>query len=271
MKRQICRWWLLALALIPSFAAAQNFPARPVRIVIPYPPAGGVDSLQSLAAHLPGFSFEGGWGGLYSAPALRGQNQSTLLALDAVGMFIDGGYQANRDAADAEPLDLERIEVVEGPQSALFGHSSFAGLIHFIPAEPTEPTRLTLELLDALRKEFGIDAKRIYITGLSMGGFGTWDMIARRPDYFAAAVPICGGGKPETAALFKDVPIHCYHGAKDPAVPQKQSDDMIEALKKAGGKPEYTVFPDAAHDSWTAAYADPKLYDWMLAQKKAAK
>ena len=67
------------------------------------------------------------------------------------------------------------------------------------------------------------------------------------------------------------MPIHVYHGSKDEAVPKKKSDEMVEALKKAGGKPEYTIFPDAGHDSWTAAYADPKLYEWMLEQKRAAK
>jgi predicted peptidase len=126
-------------------------------------------------------------------------------------------------------------------------------------------------LIDHIAATQPVDKNRIVITGLSMGGYGTWAMLAKYPDLAAAAVPICGGGKPETAVRFKDVPIHCYHGAKDPTVPQKQSDDMIEALKKAGGKPEYTVFPDAAHDSWTAAYSDPKLFGWMLAQKKAAK
>ncbi|HWB03520.1 MAG TPA: dienelactone hydrolase family protein [Verrucomicrobiales bacterium] len=126
-------------------------------------------------------------------------------------------------------------------------------------------------LIDHIAATQPVDKNRIIITGLSMGGFGTWSFLAKYPDLPVAAVPICGRGKPETAASFKDVPIHCYHGAKDPTVPQKYSDEMIEALKKAGGKPEYTVFPDAAHDSWTAAYADPKLYEWMLAQKKPAK
>lgn len=100
--------------------------------------AGAIYSLQSLAARVPGLSFEAGWGGFFSTPALRGQNQPNVRTIDGVGMFIDGVYQANRDAVDAEPLDLERIEVVHGPQSALFGHSSFSGLIHFIPAQPTE-------------------------------------------------------------------------------------------------------------------------------------
>jgi iron complex outermembrane receptor protein len=98
---------------------------------------GSVEGLQTLAARVPGLSFEAIWGGANSFPTLRGQNQPSI-AGDAVGMFVDGVYQANRDAIDIEPLDLERIEVVEGPQSALFGHSSFAGLIHYVPAQPTE-------------------------------------------------------------------------------------------------------------------------------------
>ncbi len=126
-------------------------------------------------------------------------------------------------------------------------------------------------LIDHIAATQPVDKNRIIITGLSMGGFGTWGLLAKEPGLAAAAVPICGGGDPSTVARFKDVPIHCYHGAKDPTVPVKKSDEMIEALKKAGGKPEYTIFPEAAHDSWTAAYADPKLYEWMLAQRKPAK
>jgi iron complex outermembrane recepter protein len=99
--------------------------------------AGEVDSLQTLAARVPGLNFEAIWGGANSFPILRGQNQPSV-AGDNVGMFVDGVYQGNRDAIDVEPLDLERIEVIHGPQSALFGRSSFAGLIHYVPARPTE-------------------------------------------------------------------------------------------------------------------------------------
>jgi len=94
---------------------------------------GGVTNLQTLASHVPGLSFEAGWGGFNSFPVLRGQSQPSI-AGDNVGMFVDGVYQASRDAIDVEPLDLARIEVVDGPQSALFGHSTFAGLIHYVPA-----------------------------------------------------------------------------------------------------------------------------------------
>jgi predicted peptidase len=126
-------------------------------------------------------------------------------------------------------------------------------------------------LIDHTLKTQPVDKDRVILTGLSMGGYSTWGLLAAYPDLAAAAVPICGGGDPTKAEKFKHVPIHVYHGTKDTAVPQKKSDEMVEALKKAGGKPEYTIFPDAGHDSWTAAYADEKLYEWMLAQKRAAK
>jgi len=100
--------------------------------------AGQIDSMRSLAARIPGLSYEGGWGGFFSTPALRGQNQPNVRSIDGVGIFVDGVYQADRDAIDGEPLDLERVEVVQGPQNALFGHSSFSGLIHFVAAQPTE-------------------------------------------------------------------------------------------------------------------------------------
>jgi len=99
--------------------------------------AGSVDGLQSLSLRVPGLSFEAAWGGYNSFPVLRGQSQPSV-AGDNVGMFVDGVSQASRDAIDVMPLDLERIEVVQGPQNALFGHSSFAGLISYVPAKPTE-------------------------------------------------------------------------------------------------------------------------------------
>ena len=125
-------------------------------------------------------------------------------------------------------------------------------------------------LIDHILNTQPVDKDRVILTGLSMGGYATWSLLAAHPDLAAAAVPVCGGGDPSKAASFKDVPLRCYHGAKDNAVPQKKSDEMIEALKKAGGKPEYTVYPDAGHDSWSAAYGEAKLFQWMLEQKRPA-
>jgi predicted peptidase len=125
-----------------------------------------------------------------------------------------------------------------------------------------------LAMLDEVVKEYNGDTKRLYLTGLSMGGFGTWSIAAAHPDKFAAIAPICGGGKAEWAEKLKDLPIWCFHGDKDGAVPVKLSRDMIEAIKKAGGKPRYSEFPHVGHNSWDAAYAHEELYSWLLSHEK---
>jgi predicted peptidase len=143
------------------------------------------------------------------------------------------------------------------------------GRLALVPAkEPTEPTGLVLELTDALAKEFRLDPKRTYITGLSMGGFGTWDLLARQPDRFAAAVPVCGGGVEDAAPSFAKVPIWAFHGALDPVVAPELSRRMVDALHKAGARPGYTEYPDVKHDSWTMTYRNPDVLNWMFAQKK---
>lgn len=136
-----------------------------------------------------------------------------------------------------------------------------------ITKTPTEPTRLLLELIDKINKEFPIDPSRIYITGLSMGGYGTWDLLARYPYKFAAAIPICGGGDEQTAVKIKHVPIWAFHGAKDNIVPARQSRNMVRALQTAGGSPGYTEYPDIAHESWVQAYQEPHLLPWLFKQK----
>jgi predicted peptidase len=134
--------------------------------------------------------------------------------------------------------------------------------------DPTEAMRLLLDSIPGLMKAFSIDEKRVYITGLSMGGFGTWDALVRRPNLFAAAVPICGGGDVKTAEQISKTPIWVFHGAKDNAVPVARSRTMVEALKKAGGDPKYTEYPDEGHASWVPAYKDADMLAWLFAQKK---
>jgi predicted peptidase len=139
---------------------------------------------------------------------------------------------------------------------------------HKQAAKPAGPGRLVLELIGAMRKEYSIDPQRIYLTGLSMGGYGTWDLLARRPKLFAAGVPVCGGGDEGTAEKVADVPIWAFHGDKDNAVPVGRSRTMVEALKKAGGHPKYTEYAGVGHNSWDKAYADPELLKWLFAQKR---
>jgi predicted peptidase len=125
-----------------------------------------------------------------------------------------------------------------------------------------------IAILEEVANEYKLDPSRTYLAGLSMGGYGTWSLAAKYPERWAAIVPICGGGDPKDAEKIKDIPCWCFHGDKDQAVPVQQSREMIEALKKAGGKPEYTEYKDVGHNSWDPAYRTAKLYDWLLEQKR---
>jgi predicted peptidase len=139
---------------------------------------------------------------------------------------------------------------------------------HTTPKRPSEPMGLLLELIPALQKEFSIDPKRLYVSGLSMGGYGTWDLIIRKPDWFAAAAPVCGGGDETQAEKIAKVPVWVFHGAQDGAVKVARSRNMVAALEKAGGKPKYKEYPDVGHDSWNPTYKDPEFYAWLFAQKR---
>jgi predicted peptidase len=132
----------------------------------------------------------------------------------------------------------------------------------------SEPGKLVLDLIEQTCKEYPIDRKRIYLTGRSMGGYGTWGLLARKPDLFAAAMPVCGGGDVNSAERLAKIPIWVFHGDKDPAVNVSRSRDMVAAIKKAGGSPKYTEYPGVGHDSWSKTYANDKVLDWLFAQKK---
>ncbi len=113
-----------------------------------------------------------------------------------------------------------------------------------------------------------VDPQRIYLTGLSMGGYGSWDLAARMPQRFAAMIPICGGADEATAGKIKDLPIWCFHGDTDQAVPVERSRTIIAAIRAAGGEPKYSELAGVGHDSWTPAYRDPAVLDWLFSQKK---
>ena len=124
------------------------------------------------------------------------------------------------------------------------------------------------ELVGQLQKKFPIDADRIYVTGQSMGGYGTFAAIVSRPKFFAAAVPVCGGNRPANAKAIAKVPIWVFHGEKDTRVPVARSREMVDALRKASGTPKYTEFPGVGHGAWTPAYDKGELWKWMFAQRK---
>ncbi len=125
-----------------------------------------------------------------------------------------------------------------------------------------------LAMLAEVEKDYKVDPKRVYLSGLSMGGFGTWSLAIAHPEKWAAIVPVCGRGDTKQAAKIKDIPCWCFHGDADTAVKVEGSRSMIAALKEAGGSPKYTEYPGVGHNSWDRAYATKELYEWLLQQHK---
>jgi predicted peptidase len=168
--------------------------------------------------------------------------------------------------------DLQALKVYGPPKMIESGKD-----LPFIVVSPLcpkdrwwEPLELTT-LLDEIVEKYKVDQDRIYVTGLSMGGFGTWALAGSTPDRFSAIAPICGGGDPERAKWLAHIPVWIFHGAKDTTVPLERSEKMVAALKKNGGEVRFTVYPNAGHDAWTETYANPELYQWLLQQKRKPK
>jgi len=165
--------------------------------------------------------------------------------------------------------DLTKLKL-HGPPSFLDEKKDFP----FITISPQCPDtiywneEILLPFYEEIIAKYLIDKKRIYLTGLSMGGFGTWESIVAKPDLFAAAAPICGGGDPSKLKAVKSMPIWVFHGAKDQVVPLLRSEEMVNKLKELGSKVKFTIYPEATHDSWTKTYANPKLYEWLLSHQK---
>ena len=134
--------------------------------------------------------------------------------------------------------------------------------------QPAKPMEMLIELIHQFIQKFPVDTTRIYITGLSMGGFGTYDALERYPNIFAAAVPVCGGGDTSKVITFARIPIWIFHGAEDKTVSPICSKDMAEALVKAGARPGITFYPGVGHASWLGAYTDQTMMEWLFNQHK---
>lgn len=168
--------------------------------------------------------------------------------------------------------DLELVKV-HGPPLLIAEGKQFPMIIVSpqCPKDKSWEPIVLMALLDDLSKKYKIDADRVYLTGLSMGGFGTWHLAAYAPDRFAALAPICGGAEVHLTKRIAHLPVWAFHGAKDGGVPVERTTKMIEGLHKYGGSPKVTIYPEAGHDSWTETYANPEFYNWLLAQKRAPK
>lgn len=168
--------------------------------------------------------------------------------------------------------DLELVKT-HGPPKLIAAGKNFP----FIVVSPQCPKNRRWEpielvaLLDDLEAKYKVDADRIYVTGLSMGGFGTWRLAGYASDRLAAIAPICGGGEKSWVKQFPHLPVWAFHGAKDTSVPPERSQMMVDELKKRGGSPKLTIYPEAGHDSWTETYDNPELYKWLLEQKRSSK
>lgn len=142
-------------------------------------------------------------------------------------------------------------------------HTGWGGVANTPSVAP-----LAIEAILSLEKAFSIDAQRLYVSGVSRGGYGSWQLIGTHPELFAAAIPVCGKGDLSQAPGMAGISVWAFHGAKDMNVPVSGSRDMIKALQKAGGDPRYTEYPDAAHSIWEEVVKTPGLLDWLFSQKQ---
>ena len=203
-------------------------------------------------------------------------------------LFLPKGYEAKGEkrwplilflhGAGERGTDVWKV-AIHGPGKYAAAHPEFP----FIVVSPQCPEHqvwsrdVLLALLDDIAATYAVDTNRIYLTGLSMGGYGTWDLGLTYPERFAAIAPICGGGQIISVKLasggkgqaLKTLGVWAFHGGKDPVVPLAESQRMVDALKKAGVPDvKLTVYPEAQHDSWTETYKNPELYEWLLKHER---
>ncbi len=154
------------------------------------------------------------------------------------------------------------------PRNQQWVDTPWAQKYHSMSVEPSASMKLALALVDDVRANLPVDPARIYATGISMGGYGTWDAVQRRPGLFAAALPICGGGDTACAMRIRDVPIWCFHGDADGAVPVCRSRNMVAALWAVDGKIRYREYPGVGHNCWARTYGDDAVLAWLFSQRK---
>jgi len=203
-------------------------------------------------------------------------------------LFVPKGYEARSEkrwplllflhGIGERGTDVSKV-ATHGPPKYVKDHPDFP----FILVSPQCPdgqlwsNDTLLALLDEITANYAVDTHRVYLTGLSMGGYGAWNLGLSYPERFAALAPICGGGDMITLFVsnndkpkaLKSLAVWAFHGAKDPVVPVQESQRMVDMLKKAGGQEvKLTIYPEAQHDSWTETYNNPELYNWLLQHKR---
>ena len=206
-------------------------------------------------------------------------NQEVTLQLDYL-LYLPENYETSKEkwpllvflhGLGERGRDINKVKATGLPELIEQGKQ-----VPFIVVSPQCPgtswwpyeTSKVLALIDEITEKYPVDKNRIYLTGLSMGGFGTWAVAGAYPDRFAAVAPICGGGYPFVAVNLKNVPVWAFHGGADPVVPIEKSKEMVDAVNQAGGTAKLTVYPGVGHDSWTQTYKNDELYQWLLSHSK---
>lgn len=207
-------------------------------------------------------------------------------------LFLPKDYQRDGDkrwplmlflhGAGEAGTNVWRVDI-HGPAKYIAEHPDFPFIVVSpqCPAEESWSNETLLALLDEISAHYQVDPDRVYLTGLSMGGYGAWSLALAQPERFAAVIPIAGGGsaidpglaalgyKPQRKAALKRLPIWAFHGAKDNVVPLSESEHMVEAMKKLGAdEVKLTIYPEAGHNSWEQTYANPEVYTWLLDHKR---
>jgi predicted peptidase len=188
----------------------------------------------------------------------RGTDNESQMLL-GIGWFACGDVLARHPCVVVAP---------QCPPESTWVDAEWSAPSHVMAERPTPALLAAFEMVRKLQDELPVDRERTYITGMSMGGFGTWDAIQRWPHFFAAAVPVCGGGDPARARAIAHMPIWVFHGAQDPVVQPRRSRDMVRALWDAGSAPGFTEYPHVGHNAWDFAYKDAAMVEWLFSRTK---
>jgi len=251
LLKKLC---FLALLLIPLAADAADFTARiftdrdgktlPYRLLIP----ANYDSATKYPVIL-----------FFHGAGERGIDNNAQLK-HAISAITTPEDCVKYPAFIIAPQCPVKKQWVDMPWGALAGAR---------PDQPSESMQLALKILDSVTAEFSTDKDRVYVMGLSMGGYATWDCITRFPDRFAAAVAVCGGGDENTVtAAVAAEPVWAFGSSDDKVVPPIRTLHMVEAMMKMGGHPRYYLYTGLGHDSWDKAFSEPELLPWLFGQHR---
>lgn len=211
--------------------------------------------------------------------ALQAQQTAHKFAIEMnYLLYLPDGYESDTitrwplmvflHGAGETGTDVEKLKV-HGPPKLIEQGKKFPFIVLSLqtPKYGWRPDNV-MDIVGTIASEYRVDFDRMYLTGLSMGGFGTWAVAQKYPNVFAAIVPICGGGETGNIWALENIPVWCFHGAKDDVVDISMSQKMINALKPYNPDVKFTIYPEANHDSWTETYNNDEVYDWMLSHKR---